>query len=162
MARRTADGRLDASSDELLQEPHTGRLVVVAVVVNVYPSSGPNTLLAMSSSLVHAMQRACSSTSSLSRGGIQTRSLWQEVIRIRTDKEGKKRHEDPDRVVRRFQEQRRSDGECLLDLYFYNDKHEKSWMKRKRMDDQRRYQFDKKHVMDLAKYIQFVQKNSTK
>lgn len=90
------------------------------------------------------------------------RSLWQEIVRIRTDKDGKKRHEDPERVVKRFQEQRRSDGESLLDLHFYNDKHEKAWMKRKRKDDQRRYEFDKKHVMDLAKYIQFVQDNSQK
>jgi len=90
------------------------------------------------------------------------RSLWQEIIQIRIGKDGKKRHEDPERVVRRFQEQRRSDGESLLDLHFYNDKHEKAWMKRKRLDDQRRYEFDKKHVMDLAKYIQFVQDNSPK
>ena len=90
------------------------------------------------------------------------RSFWQEIIKIRTDKEGKRRHEDPDRVIKRFQEQRRSDGESLLDLHFYNEKHEKAWMKRKRMNDQRRYEFDKKHVMDLAKYIQFVQDNSKK
>lgn len=94
-------------------------------------------------------------------GGFQyRRSLWQEVIRIRTNKEGKKTHEDPERVVKRFQEQRRSDGASLLDLHFYNEKHEKAWMKRKRLADQRRYQFDKKHVMELAKYIQFVQDNS--
>ena len=92
----------------------------------------------------------------------QTRALWQEVIRIRTDKDGKKRHEDPNVVVRRFQEQRRSDGQALLDLHFYNDRHEKAWMRRKRMHDQRRYEFDKKHVMDLAKYIQFVQDNKDK
>jgi len=95
-------------------------------------------------------------------GSIIQRSYWQEIIKIRKDKEGKNRHEDPERVVKRFQEQRRSDGESLLDLYFYNEKHEKAWMKRKRLNDQRRYEFDKKHVMDLAKYIQFVQDNSKK
>lgn len=94
--------------------------------------------------------------------GIQRRALWQEIVRIRTNPGGKKTHEDPERVVRRFQEQRRSDGESLLDLHFYNERHEKAWMKRKRLDDQRRYEFDKNHVMDLAKYIQFVQDNTTK
>mmetsp|Transcript_83076 Transcript_83076/g.240424 ORF Transcript_83076/g.240424 Transcript_83076/m.240424 type:complete len:114 (+) Transcript_83076:86-427(+) len=93
---------------------------------------------------------------------IARRSYWQEVIKYRVDADGKKRYEDPERVIKRFQEQRRSDGQSLLDLHFYNDKHEKAWMKRKRLDDQRRYEFDKKHVMDLAKYIQFVQDNSQK
>jgi hypothetical protein len=93
---------------------------------------------------------------------IQRRTLWQEIVRIRSDKDGKRRHEDPERVVHRFQEQRRSDGESLLDLHFYNDKHEKAWMRRKRLTDKRRYEFDKKHVMDLAKYIQFVQDNKDK
>ena len=95
-------------------------------------------------------------------GDVVRRSFWQEIIKIRTDKEGKRRHDDPERVIKRFQEQRRSDGESLLDLHFYNEKHEKAWMKRKRLNDQRRYEFDKKHVMDLAKYIQFVQDNSQK
>jgi hypothetical protein len=99
---------------------------------------------------------------SLASLDIVHRSFWQEIIKIRVDKEGKRRHEDPDRVIKRFQEQRRSDGESLLDLHFYNDKHEKAWMKRKRLNDQKRYEFDKKHVMDLAKYIQFVQDNSQK
>jgi hypothetical protein len=65
-------------------------------------------------------------------------------------------------VVKRFQEQRRSDGEGLLNMHIYNDRHEKAWMKRKRLDEKRRYDFDKDHVMDLAKYIQFVQDNKEK
>ncbi len=93
---------------------------------------------------------------------ILRRSYWQEIVKIRIDRDGKKRHEDPDRVVKKFQEQRRSDGMSLLDLHFYNDKHEKAWMKTKRMADKRRYEFDKKHVMDLVKYIQFVQDNTQK
>ena len=92
-----------------------------------------------------------------------SRAYWQEVIRVRRDKKtGKFKHEDPERVVKRFQEQRRSDGESLLDLHNYNDKHEKPWMKKKRLAEKRRYEFDKKHVMDLAKYIQFVQDNKEK
>lgn len=90
---------------------------------------------------------------------LQRRAYWQEIVRIRTDKNGKRKHEDPERVADRFREQRRSDGEVLLDLHLYNDRHEKSWMRRKRLADKRRYDFDKKHVMDLAKYIQFVQKD---
>jgi hypothetical protein len=93
---------------------------------------------------------------------LQRRAYWQEIVRIQTDKDGKKRHEDPERVVRRFQMQRRSDGEALLDVHIFNDKHEKAWMRRKRLDEKRRYDFDRKHVMDLAKYIQFVQDNKDK
>jgi len=93
---------------------------------------------------------------------LQRRAYWQEIVRIRTDKDGKRRHEDPSRVVRRFQDQRRSDGESLLELNFYNDRHEKAWMKRQRLKLKRQYESDKKHVMDLAKYIQFVQDNKTK
>lgn len=107
------------------------------------------------------LQRLVVAQSPASRD-IARRSHWQEIIKIQVDRDGKPRHEDPERVVKRFQEQRRSDGQSILDLHFYNEKHEKSWMKRKRLNDQRRYEFDKKHVMDLAKYIQFVQKNSEK
>ena len=32
-------------------------------------------------------------------------------------------------------------------------------MRRKRLEEKRRYEFDKKHVTDLAKYIAFVQDN---
>ncbi|CAJ1954682.1 unnamed protein product [Cylindrotheca closterium] len=92
----------------------------------------------------------------------QQRGYWQEVVRVRRDRKGKVKHEDPGLVVNRFQEQRRSDGEGLLALHSYNDKHEKAWMKRKRLQEKRRYDFDKKHVMDLAKYIQFVQDNKGK
>jgi hypothetical protein len=93
---------------------------------------------------------------------LQNRAYWQEVVRVRRNKDGKRKHEDPERVVKRFQEQRRGDGEGLLNLHVYNDKHEKAWMKRKRMAEKRRYDFDKNHVMDLAKYIQFVQDNIEK
>jgi hypothetical protein len=93
---------------------------------------------------------------------LQRRGYWQEVVRVRRDKDGKIKHEDPERVVKRFQEQRRSDGEGLLNMHIYNDRHEKAWMKRKRLDEKRRYDFDKDHVMDLAKYIQFVQDNKEK
>jgi hypothetical protein len=75
---------------------------------------------------------------------------------------GKPKHEDPERVVVRHQEQRRSDGEGLLDMHFYNDRHEKAWMRRKRMAEKRRYDFDRKHISDLAKYIAFVQDNKKK
>ena len=93
---------------------------------------------------------------------LQRRAYWQEIIRIRKDKDGKQRHEDPAKVIRRFQEQRRSDGEALLDLHFYNDRHEKAWMKRKRLAEKRRYDFDKKHVNELVSYIKFVQENKDK
>lgn len=86
-----------------------------------------------------------------------------DVVRVRTDRRtGKKYHEDPERVVLRCVDERRSDGESLLDLEFYNDRHEKPWMKRKRLALQRRYEFDKKHVSDLAKYIAFVQEHKEK
>lgn len=111
--------------------------------------------------LVAAGQQALKTNSSL-RETLQRRAYWQEIVKVRVDRDGKRRHEDPVRVVRRFQEQRRSDGEGLLDLYSYNEKHEKAWMRRKRLADQKRYDFDKKHVMDLAKYIQFVQDNTEK
>ena len=65
-------------------------------------------------------------------------------------------HEDPEQVVRRHTDETRSDGEPLLDLMFYNDRHEKAWRKRQRLKAQKRYDFDKKHVNDLAKYIAFV------
>jgi hypothetical protein len=85
------------------------------------------------------------------------------VIRLRLDRrDGKLKHEDPERVVSRHHEQRRSDGEGLLDLHFYNDRHEKAWKRRKRLAEKRRYEFDKKHVTDLAKYIAFVQDNKDK
>jgi hypothetical protein len=93
---------------------------------------------------------------------LQRRAYWQEVVRVKTNKDGKNKHEDPERVVQRFQDQRRSDGSVMLDIHAYNDKHEKAWMKRKRMNDKRRYDFDKRHVMELAKYIQFVQDNKEK
>eukprot|EP00529_Nitzschia_sp_RCC80_P037419 CAMPEP_0113488800 /NCGR_PEP_ID=MMETSP0014_2-20120614/26204_1 /TAXON_ID=2857 /ORGANISM="Nitzschia sp." /LENGTH=154 /DNA_ID=CAMNT_0000382525 /DNA_START=3 /DNA_END=467 /DNA_ORIENTATION=+ /assembly_acc=CAM_ASM_000159 len=93
----------------------------------------------------------------------QRRNYWMDVVRVRTDRRsGKKYHEDPERVVLRCVDERRSDGESLLDLEFYNDKHEKPWMKRKRLALQRRYEFDKKHVSDLAKYIAFVQEHKEK
>lgn len=91
------------------------------------------------------------------------RSYWQEHVQRYTDnRTGKKRHEDPTRVVKRFQDQVRSDGEALIDLHTYNDKHEKAWMRRKRLNEKKRYEFDKKNVMDLAKYIEFVQDNKEK
>jgi hypothetical protein len=94
---------------------------------------------------------------------IEARSYWCDVIRTRVDKtSGKSKHEDPERVVIRHQEQRRSDGEALLDMHYYNDRHEKAWMRRKRMAEKRRYEFDRKHVTDLAKYIAFVQDNKQK
>jgi len=89
-----------------------------------------------------------------------------EVVRIKNARQlpGKKqrgqrqrKHEDPEQVVRRHTDEGRTDGEPLLDLMFYNDRHEKAWMKRKRLAEKRRYEFDKKHVNDLAKYIAFVQ-----
>ena len=93
----------------------------------------------------------------------QRRKYWMDVVRVRTDRRsGKKSHEDPERVVLRCVDERRSDGESLLDLEFYNDRHEKPWMKRKRLALQRRYEFDKKHVSDLAKYIAFVQEHKEK
>mmetsp|Transcript_29607 Transcript_29607/g.33945 ORF Transcript_29607/g.33945 Transcript_29607/m.33945 type:complete len:166 (+) Transcript_29607:57-554(+) len=101
----------------------------------------------------------------------QRRSFWMDVVRIKTQR-GKNggpstmKHEDPEHVVRRHQYHReqRSDGEALIDLMFFNDKHEKAWMKRKRLQGIKRYEFDKRHVTNLAKYIAFVkdQKESTK
>jgi len=91
----------------------------------------------------------------------QRRNFWMDVVRIKT-KHGKnggtssEKHEDPEQVIRRHTEQTRSDGESLIDLMFFNDKHEKAWMKRKRLQGIKRYEFDKRHVTDLAKYIAFV------
>ena len=65
-------------------------------------------------------------------------------------------HEDPEQIVRRHTDETRADGEALLDLMFYNDRHEKAWKKRQRLKETKRYEFDKKHVNDLAKYIAFV------
>ena len=87
------------------------------------------------------------------------RSYWQEVVRVRTDKDGKKKYEDPEMVANRFQEQVRSDGEALMDIHAHNDRHEKAWMKKKRLANKKQYEVDKKHVMDLAKYIEFVKGN---
>jgi hypothetical protein len=87
----------------------------------------------------------------------QCRGYWQEFIRQRVDNSGKRKYEDPERVVKRFQDARRADGETLLDIHLWNTKHEKPWMKRRRMIEKKRYEFDKRHVLDLAKYIQFVQ-----
>ncbi|VEU35925.1 unnamed protein product [Pseudo-nitzschia multistriata] len=102
----------------------------------------------------------------------QRRSFWMDVVRIKkqsprrsfkdkndgsSSSNQKMAHEDPEMVVRRHTDEVRADGENLLDLMFYNDRHEKAWMKRKRMQNLRRYEFDKKHVTDLAKYIAFVQ-----
>merc|ERR1719491_1549871 len=101
----------------------------------------------------------------------QRRSFWMDVVRIKT-KSGKNggpatmKHEDPEQVVRRhrYAQEQRSDGEALIDLMFFNDKHEKAWMKRKRLQGIKRYEFDKLHVTNLAKYIAFIkdQKESTK
>jgi len=66
-------------------------------------------------------------------------------------------HEDPELVARRHTDETRSDGEGLLDLMFYNDRHEKAWRKRQRLKGLKRYEFDRKHVNDLAKYIAFKQ-----
>lgn len=73
-------------------------------------------------------------------------------------------HEDPEQVVRRHTDETRSDGEALLDLMFFNDRHEKAWRKRQRLKSKNRYEFDKKHVNNLAKYIAFVKdhKETTK
>ena len=93
--------------------------------------------------------------------------FWQEVIRrnVRNrknpNKDQKLRYEDPSRVIQRFQEPKRAkDGETLLGLHVWNDRHEKPFMKRKRLESLKRYNRDKQHVMDLAKYIEFVQENS--
>jgi hypothetical protein len=84
---------------------------------------------------------------------------WMDVVRFKIDKNtGRRIHEDPEDVVKRHQEERRSDGQSLLDMDIWNDRHEKRWMRRKRLSEKRRYEFDKKHVNDLAKYIAFVQK----
>ncbi|OEU19061.1 hypothetical protein FRACYDRAFT_237352 [Fragilariopsis cylindrus CCMP1102] len=118
------------------------------------------------------------STSALTTDGFnnnnteQRRSFWMDVIRIKTNrpnskygysKDGKtgvtEKHEDPEQVIRRHMDETRSDGESLLDLMFFNEKHEKKWMKRVRLQNKKRYEFDKKHVTDLAKYISFVQQN---
>eukprot|EP00531_Pseudo-nitzschia_arenysensis_P016308 CAMPEP_0116144056 /NCGR_PEP_ID=MMETSP0329-20121206/15782_1 /TAXON_ID=697910 /ORGANISM="Pseudo-nitzschia arenysensis, Strain B593" /LENGTH=157 /DNA_ID=CAMNT_0003639421 /DNA_START=117 /DNA_END=590 /DNA_ORIENTATION=- len=97
----------------------------------------------------------------------QRRSFWMDVV-TRKPQHGKQSkkdssnnksnfvHEDPEQVVRRHTDETRSDGEALLDLMFYNDRHEKAWRKRQRLKDMKRYEFDKKHVNDLAKYIAFV------
>ena len=95
------------------------------------------------------------------------RMLWQEVIRRNVrdrknpNKDQKLRYEDPSRVIQRFQEPKRAkDGETLLGLHVWNDRHEKPFMKRKRLERLKRYNRDKQHVMDLAKYIELVQEKS--
>jgi hypothetical protein len=92
----------------------------------------------------------------------QSRGYWQQFVLRKTDKDGKLRYEDPERVVKRFQEARQGDGAALLDVHLWNDRHEKPWMEKRRLAARKRYNFDKKHVMDLAKYIQFVQDNKEK
>ena len=115
---------------------------------------------------------ALTSTTDGNNNTEQRRSFWMDVIRIKTNrpnskygysKDGKtgvtEKHEDPEQVIRRHMDETRSDGESLLDLMFFNEKHEKKWMKRVRLQNKKRYEFDKKHVTDLAKYISFVQQN---
>ncbi len=95
----------------------------------------------------------------------QRRSFWMDVVtrkpqHAKQKKDGNNKsnfvHEDPEQVVRRHTDETRSDGEALLDLMFFNDRHEKAWRKRQRLKGIKRYEFDKKHVNDLAKYIAFV------
>ena len=98
------------------------------------------------------------------RSNEQRRLFWMDVVRVKTvrnknNKKGERKHEDPGMVVRRHMDETRSDGEPLLDLMFYNDRHEKGWMKRKRLKEKKRHDFDKKKINDLAKYIAFVQDN---
>lgn len=112
----------------------------------------------------------------------QRRSFWMDVVTRKPQRQGKQRqnqnnnsssdnnssndksssnfvHEDPEQIVRRHTDETRSDGEALLDLMFFNDRHEKAWRKRQRLQRIKRYEFDKKHVNDLAKYIAFVKDN---
>jgi hypothetical protein len=91
------------------------------------------------------------------------RNYWQEVIRQRPDrKTGKLKYEDPSQVVLRFQEHTRaSDGATLSSIHLWNDRHEKTWMRKKRLASLRQYNQDKQNVLDLAKYIEFVQENNT-
>ena len=94
---------------------------------------------------------------------VSRRSYWQEVIRQRPDRQtGKLKYEDPCHVAMRFQEHTRgNDGASLLTVHLWNDRHEKAWMRRKRLASLVKYKQDKQHVMDLAKYIEFVKENST-
>jgi len=106
------------------------------------------------------------------------RSFWMEVVRRKPNREKKKKHqnafgdedtkakfddgwvhEDPESVIRRHTDEVRSDGATLMSIYEHNDRHEKAWKKRQRLKNLRRYEFDKKHVNDLAKYIAFVKDN---
>jgi hypothetical protein len=99
-----------------------------------------------------------STTTTMSR-----RNYWQEVIRQRPDrKTGKLKYEDPEQVVLRFQEHTRaSDGATLSSIHLWNDRHEKTWMRKKRLASLRQYNQDKQNVLDLAKYIEFKQENKT-
>jgi hypothetical protein len=123
---------------------------------------------ALTSTLTSTLTLTLTSSTDNGNNNEQRRTFWMDVIRIKTNrpqkysKDGKsgvgKQHEDPEQVIRRHMDETRSDGESLLDLMFFNDKHEKKWMKRVRLQSKKRYEFDKKHVTDLAKYIAFVQK----
>uniref|UniRef100_A0A7R9ZIQ2 Uncharacterized protein n=1 Tax=Craspedostauros australis TaxID=1486917 RepID=A0A7R9ZIQ2_9STRA len=93
---------------------------------------------------------------------VQARSYWQEIVRRKVDKEGNVKYDDPSVVVRRFKDSQRADGHALLDLHLWNERHEKKWMKKQRLIAKKRYEFDKQHVMNLAKYIEFIQDNKDK
>ena len=114
----------------------------------------------------HKTRRMLGFSSSLSRRIVQSakdltqkRAYWQEVVMRKRGPDGKYKYEDPALVSRRFQDARRADGEYLLEVHLWNDRHEKPWMRKKRMAEKKRYDFDKKHVLDLAKYIHFVKDN---
>ena len=91
------------------------------------------------------------------QAGHQARGYWQEIVRWKVDPEtGNRKYEDPELLAKRFREQVRSDGQALMDIDAWNDRHEKKWMKRRRLESKREYLAKKKQVMDLAKYIEFV------
>jgi hypothetical protein len=145
--------------------PHSRAMIFSSSASRITLSSNhtpaPLLLVAPSSSS-HQQQASRHGGGGYSLGYHQRQAVafyWMDVVRFKIDKKtGKRVHEDPEDVVKRHQEQRRSDGQSLLDLHIWNDRHEKKWMRRKRLEQKRRYEFDKKHVNDLAKYIAFVQK----
>mmetsp|Transcript_6148 Transcript_6148/g.17453 ORF Transcript_6148/g.17453 Transcript_6148/m.17453 type:complete len:193 (-) Transcript_6148:210-788(-) len=148
---------------------HGRRTIAIAAASRGLEAS--SSLSSSPSSSSSFMSASSSASSFASSDHSQRRSFWMDVVRIKPQRQRKGKrdnnnsnsakfkiaHEDPEQVVRRHTDEVRADGENLLDLMFFNDRHEKAWMKRKRLQNLRRYEFDKKHVNDLAKYIAFVQ-----
>jgi len=84
---------------------------------------------------------------------LQTRSVWQEVLRAIRDPNDptKIRFEDPEVMANRSGVAQSAEGLLKRRKRYY----EKPWMKRKRLKEMRAYNGKRRIVNDLTNYIQF-------